>query len=378
MASTEILAHSALFASNFLLGVGAVVSKLGLAGCNPVLFALLREAVAAPCLFALSVATEGAQSSLACGIMSSTRRGMSTDDRRQFFTAGILLFGTNLLYIIGVKFLGATAAAIWQSSLPIFTMLISVAVGYELLTILKVIGVLVAFAGCAFVTLYEPSAAAEDSGGADLMVALERRAVQVRGHLVFLVQVVCCAGFFVAEKPLLQRWSPLATLAYSYAIASSFMLCAGILINANPEALDVVCPDCEGFGWRVPAGSLLAIGYWIIFGSVSAYYLATWGNQYVEASMVGVYFTVQPLASIVAALAIIFATAPPHYGLTGLGVQDLGAIPIFLGVALLIHDARLRSTKSDVESRSVGGQVGNGKPTGMDSPAAPPYERLTG
>ena len=42
------------------------------------------------------------------------------------------------------------------------------------------------------------------------------------------------ALFFIAEKPLLQRWTPLATLAYSYAIASSLMLLAGVVINSTP------------------------------------------------------------------------------------------------------------------------------------------------
>ena len=47
-------------------------------------------------------------------------------------------------------------------------------------------------------------------------------------------QVTACAGFFVAEKPLLRRWSPLATLAYSYGLASTLMLGAAVLVNSTP------------------------------------------------------------------------------------------------------------------------------------------------
>ena len=55
---TLVLAHLALMSANALLGIGSVVSKIGLAGCNPVIFALLRELMAAPLLFVMSVVLE--------------------------------------------------------------------------------------------------------------------------------------------------------------------------------------------------------------------------------------------------------------------------------------------------------------------------------
>ena len=117
------------------------------------------------------------------------------------------------------------------------------------------------------------------------------------------------------------------------------------MLESRPwQALfDVVCPDCHGDGWSVPSESLLAIGYWVLFGSVIAYFLATWGNQYVDATMVTAYFTVQPIASVLASIAIIATTPPPHMGMEGPGLQDLGALGIFAGVGLLIYDARSRS-----------------------------------
>ena len=160
MAATNALAHLALFGANAILGAGSVVSKLGLAGCNPVMFALLREMLAAPLLFLLSLCAKGSGSagsrSRDSDQIGCDRRGFDRIDALQFFVAGLMLFGTNLGYIIGVKLLGATTAAIWQSALPIFTMLIAVLVGYERLTMLKALGVLAAFTGCAFVSLYHP------------------------------------------------------------------------------------------------------------------------------------------------------------------------------------------------------------------------------
>ena len=43
----------------------------------------------------------------------------------------------------------------------------------------------------------------------------------------------------------------------------------------------------------MPPHAILAIGYWVLLGSVTGYFLLTWGNTYVDASMVSAYFTVQ-------------------------------------------------------------------------------------
>ena len=102
-------------------------------------------ALAAPLLFAWSCLETHP---------GAARVRMTWNDATQFLKAGCALFGTNVLYIVGVKVLSATAAAIWQSTLPGFTMLLAVAVGYERLTVLKSVGVLAAFLGCGFITLY--------------------------------------------------------------------------------------------------------------------------------------------------------------------------------------------------------------------------------
>ena len=337
--ATFIAAHLALALANGILGVGSVITKIGLAGCNPIVFALLREALAAPLLFGLSCALESRRESGT----KFTRR-----DAFQFAVAGLMLFGTNLLFLIGVKVVGATPGSIWQSSLPVFTLLMGVLFGLEALTLLKVLGVLFAFGGCVFVTLYPSlsrgAAASSDSHG------------PVYAHLIFLVQMLSLAGFFIAEKPLLRKWTPLATLAYAYAVAAALMLLAGLLINSMPHFLDLICPDCHGIGWAVPRDAWFAIGYWVLLGSVASYYLLTWGNLYVDASMVGAYFTVQPIGAVVAALAVILATPnTSHYGLKGPGIQDIGAIGIFIGVGLLIIDARRQpqTSRTAQEEESV-------------------------
>ena len=154
------------------------------------------------------------------------------------------------------------------------------------MTMLQACGVLSAFSGCAFMSLYRP-AGGEGSRGGESGVGLEHTyseadegcGLQVQGNLIFLVQVISLAAFFVAEKPLLTRWTPLATLAYSYAIASVLMLLTSVVINSTPATLDLICPDCNGRGWHVPSSSILAVTYWVFLGSIGAYFLSTWGHQ---------------------------------------------------------------------------------------------------
>ena len=104
--------------------------------------------------------------------------------------------------------------------------------------------------------------------------------------------------------------------------------------------------SCDGDGWSVPAEALLAVGYWVFFVSIGSYFLLTWGNQHVDASVAGLYNTVQPLAAVVASMAVIALTPPPHRGLEGPGVQDLGAIGIFVGLLMLIRDSQLQAQRA--------------------------------
>ena len=87
-----------------------------------------------------------------------------------------------------------------------------------------------AFAGCAFVTLYT------DGGHATAGASN-----QVTGNLIFLAQILSLAGFFVAEKPLLARWTPLATLAYSCAQHATAPSHTGAGRAQNHVCLRIAC-----------------------------------------------------------------------------------------------------------------------------------------
>lgn len=321
---TLVIAHLSLFTANALLGVGAVVAKLGLSGSNPTLFSVLRELTAAPLLLLMSRIMEG-PSTMGALPYEGTSAHM---DVSQFMISGFLLFSTNIWYAVGVQVAGTTTAALWQSSIPIWTMLIAACAGLERLSILKLVSIFATFGGCAYIALSDDQGTGA-SGGKEML-----------GNVLLLVQVLAMSGFWVSEKQLLRRFTPLATLAYSYAIASVMMLLAVCIINEHSPLLAIVCPDCHGNGWGLSFKALLAVAYWVVFGSIVSYLLLTWSNLHVDASMVGMYFTVQPIAAVLCS-EVLLAVAPAlAVGLQGVGPSDFGAIGIFLGVVAMAWGSR--------------------------------------
>lgn len=107
------VASLAIFFANCLFAVGNVVSTITLKGINPILFALIREAVAGPLLVAVAR-------------WQYPDVVVKRKDCWRFALTGVSLWANNLCYIVGVKLAGATAAGIWQPAQPVFiTLMVS-------------------------------------------------------------------------------------------------------------------------------------------------------------------------------------------------------------------------------------------------------------
>lgn len=270
------------------------------------------------------------------------------------------MFGSNACYIVGVKLAGATAGAIWQSAQPLFITLMAVAVGFEQCSRYKAVGVVMACGGCVFVSTY---GATDASGGA--------AASMLVGNGLFLVQLLCVSTFWVSQKPLLRQFPPLATLAYAYGVATLLMSATASAFTADAALLNLTCADCPpGSGWEVPRDAWLAILYWVFLGSVLAYFLNTWGNTRVHASIVGIYGSLQPIVTILASEIIIVYTPPPHYGLRGLSLSDVGALAILAGLALVVWDFHRAQHLGARGDDAPDADSGSAKPPGSPSSAS--------
>ena len=97
------------------------------------MFALLREALAAPLL------------ATAAYITTRTTLTDVAPYSRLFGECGALIFGNQVLFVVGLKLSNPVAGAIWQPSQPIFTAALASFIGAETPSPLRFAGVALAF-----------------------------------------------------------------------------------------------------------------------------------------------------------------------------------------------------------------------------------------
>ncbi len=148
--------HASLILVQIIFGIGSVVGKLGVAQFNPLLFALIREVVAGLLLHAWAVRVDGP-------------RRPQREHCLLFCACGFFIFVNQAAFIVGDKLAGAVAGSAWQPTQPIFTLLISLVLGWEKPTLLKTAGIVISFGGAAFMVVY--GADASSAGGASSFIA---------------------------------------------------------------------------------------------------------------------------------------------------------------------------------------------------------------
>eukprot|EP00913_Durusdinium_trenchii_P029717 g27850.t3 len=190
-----------------MFGGGAVVGRLGVESFNPLLFALIRECIAGPLLLLMALTHDG------------RLRPKLKKDWGLIVIMGFCIFANQAFMIIGVKLAGAIISSAWQCSQPIFTLLISLSLGWEPATCGKIMGILLSFLGGAFLVCYGQSVGSPAAIG-NLLLALN------------------CLGtslYVIFSKLALERYPPLTVTAWAYLSASIMMaIVAGSLNNQCP------------------------------------------------------------------------------------------------------------------------------------------------
>ena len=88
---------------------------------------------------------------------------------------------------------------------------------------------------------------------------------------------------------------------------------------------------------------MLPLAYWIVFNSVVAYLLMTWGNQFAPPSAVLGYTALQPLTSSI--LTVIIISCGYNGDLDEPGYNLLGGLLIIAGLFMLIVDNKNEHTQ---------------------------------
>lgn len=321
------LVHTALITAQLCFGCGCIIGKFGVSGTNALLFALCREVAAGLVLWILAFVITG-------------HAAPPVADVPRCIAVGFCMYANQMCFTMGIKLADPVSAAAWQPSIPIFTTCLAVLAGYEHASWNKAVGLSLAVGGALLMVL---------CGGGQ---QISRGPNRIYGQALFLVNCLSTAGYFILSKELLQKLPAAAITGWSYIVASACMLSTFFIANRYPSLMNIICKDPNGdispacVNGEIPSSMLLPLLYWIIFSSLLAYFLLTWANKLAKASVVSSYTVLQPIAAGLLATLLVLGMGrdwAQQYGLRHFEVQDLGAIPIVLGLVVLFREPTLEA-----------------------------------
>ena len=280
------LVEASLLLAVLFLGTNPVAVKVAVAEFPPVPFVAMRFTLAGLLLLALVALLEP----------KDGRPG-----RRDILSlAGVGLLGVganNVAFTFGVSMTTASETALIYAAVPIWGILLGLALGLERPTPWGILGVCLAFSGVA-VVVYGGL-----TGGTSLL-----------GNLLVVVATVCWGAYAVLSLPLLRRYSPLVVASYTMLFGG-----LGALPLALPGFLDAGWAEASGAAWEALAYSTLlvaAFGFWAWQRGVSQ----------VGANRVLIYQYLITLVGVAAGVLLL--------GESLTGNKVLGGVVILLGVYL--------------------------------------------
>jgi drug/metabolite transporter (DMT)-like permease len=149
----------------------------------------------------------------------------------------------NVAFTLGVSMTTASETALIYAAVPIWGILLGLALGLERPTRWGILGVCLAFLGVAVVVY----------GGLTGSTSL-------LGNLLVVVATVCWGSYAVLSLPLLRRYSPLVVASYTMLFGG-----LGALPLALPGFLDAGWVEASARAWEALAYSTLlvaAFGFW--------------------------------------------------------------------------------------------------------------------
>lgn len=186
---------------------------------------------------------------------------------------GVVL--NQFLFVKGLELSTVINSALIGSTIPIFTLLVSVFLGYESGSWRIAVGLFLA--ACGVVYLINP---AEASFSRETNI----------GNLILLLNSMAYGAYIAISQSMIKRYGALTVLTWIFIFGSFFTLPIGSY-HLSKISLS-----------SVPMSVWLAVLYIILIPTVAAYYLNAWALGRVAPSVVAIYIYLQPL--------IAFAVAP--------------------------------------------------------------------
>ena len=185
--------------------------------------------------------------------------------------------GNQLFYLTGVSITTAVNAGILVTTIPIFTLIVALLLRKEELNFIKIVGVLVAFSGVAFLI---------DFGRFQLNENL-------LGDLFIIANSCFYAVYLVISKKMLRIYNSFTVITYVF-ISSAFLVAPftlGSLSTINYSAIPL-----EGYL------SLLMV---LVGGTFIPYLVVTFALQNTQSTSVAIYSYLQPIIATLLSVLIV-------------------------------------------------------------------------
>ena len=221
---------------------------------------------------------------------------------------GVVL--NQLLFVKGLSFTTVINATLLTTTIPVFTLAVSIALGHDRASARHLLGIALAAAGVIY--LVGPLRA-------------NFSAQTTLGNILIVINSLSYGAYIAVSRDLVKRYGALDVITWIFLIGA------------------VITLPIAGHAWgadelgSVPASAWLAVIYIVLIPTVGAYYLNAWALMRVAPSIVAVYIYLQPL--------LAFGLAPLVLGESWNSRTLVACVLIFAGVAVVTVRTRSRAVE---------------------------------
>jgi drug/metabolite transporter (DMT)-like permease len=218
--------------------------------------------------------------------------------------------GNQLLYVKGLSLTTVINATLLSTTIPVFTLAVSIALGHDQATLRNLAGISLAVAGVVY--LVDPLRASFSPE-------------TTLGNLLVIANSFCYGAYIAISRDLVKRYGALKVITWLFLIAAV----ATVPFSAYAWSADSLT--------SVPGSAWMTLIYIVLVPTVGAYYLNAWALTRVAPSIVAIYIYLQPL--------VAFGLAPLLLG-ERLNSRTLVACAlIFAGVAVVTIGSRSQAVE---------------------------------
>lgn len=276
-------------------------------GTNAFVFAAYRESLSCVLMYLL------------CRYKGASPRDIQSKDVFRIVTMGFFSFVNVVGAMLALKLVPPDRFSVLQPTIPVWTTLLAVVAGLEPIGLVKACAVLLAVLGAVVVELAPDDG--EESGSDHQPKPNE----MVLGTIITILQCMSTAVVLVLAKPITKRYPPtLITFCY-YAAGSVFTVLSVLFVGATEgiTAEDLVLGR-RGRTWA-------SLMYAVVLATFWCYNAFSIAVKHMQASVVTVYCTLQPLGT--ALLSVFVFGAEPGAS------EYIGGLLVIAGLVLSVWGA---------------------------------------